>query len=668
MTTANDFKHLVGKLNAATARIKQRLSERYLENISLQLTPEMRSDPKSIWWGYFPVVLVAALGLLITMALFVQSMRWENRQVEIAFNEASQDRILVIQREIKHSLSIIQDIASYFEASEIVSRREFRKFVGPAVKNQAGIKALEWVPVVPDGMRQSFIDEAQQTFPPFQIMERDDSGMLNKSPRRPAYYPVLYIQPYQYNKQLLGLDMGVDPTAYSLLSEAETTRQVQVSPGLYLNDNGERKSGIMVAAPVFFSASEEPDETSKAASSIRGFALGVFFIGEIIERALESLLPSGIDIHVYQANGNDDGQLLYSHRTRLRDESGITRGDKNPEISYAHEISVGTQKWRIICDSTSGKFTADTWSSWVIFIGSLAFSLLFTTYIATLVGRARQVRLEVDERTSQLWEVVQALNQEVIERKSAEQELQMLNETLEQHIANRTAEAERRAQYLEQFAYVTSHDLKAPLRAVSNLAQWIEEDLREKLDDASKEQLALLRDRVKKMHDLIEGLLEYSRVGRTSDPESLLDTRELVEEIIDSLSPTENYSIKVKGKMPILKADRLQLGQVFSNLIGNGIKHHGGKKGKIRIRCENSEQFHEFSVCDDGQGIAPQYHKKIFMMFQTLESSDFESSTGIGLALVKKIVEEHGGTIKLRSAPGEGTCFFFTWPTVHSSG
>ncbi|PVV20318.1 MAG: hypothetical protein B6D79_14575 [gamma proteobacterium symbiont of Ctena orbiculata] len=666
MATANDLRHLVGKLNAATARIKQRLSERYLASISLQLTPEKRTDPKSIWWGYFPVVLVAILGLMITMALFVQSMRWQNRQVEIAFNEASQDRILVIQREIKHSLSIIQDIASYFEASEIVSRREFRKFVGPALKNQAGIKALEWVPVVPDGMRQTFIDEARQTFPPFQIMERDDSGMLNKSPRRPVYYPVLYIQPYQYNKQLLGLDMGVDPTAYNLLSEAETTQELQVSPGLYLNDNGQRKSGIMVAAPVFFNASEESDETSKATSSIRGFALGVFFIGDIIERALESLRPSGIDIHVYQSSGNDDGQLLYSHRTRLRDESVIIRGDKNPEISYAHEISVGTQKWRIICDSASGKFTADTWSSWVIFFGSLAFSLLFTTYIATLISRARQVRLEVEERTSQLWEVVQALNQEVIERKSAEQDLQRLNETLEQHIASRTAEAERRAQYLEQFAYVTSHDLKAPLRAVSNLAQWIEEDLREKLDDASKEQLALLRDRVKKMHDLIEGLLEYSRVGRTSDPESLVDTRELVEEIIDSLSPAENYSIKVKGKMPILKADRLQLGQVFSNLIGNSIKHHGGNKGKIRIRCENSEQFHEFSVCDDGQGIAPQYHQKIFMMFQTLESSDFESSTGIGLALVKKIVEEHGGTIKLRSNLGEGTCFFFTWPAVHS--
>ncbi|MEW8586537.1 MAG: ATP-binding protein, partial [Candidatus Thiodiazotropha sp.] len=423
-----------------------------------------------------------------------------------------------------------------------------------------------------------------------------------------------------------------------------------------------------VAAPVFFKADESTKEQpSQSAASIKGFAIGTFFVGEIIERALESLRPAGIDIHFYQNHGGEDERLLYSHRTRLADGSHVGSGEGSAAISYTQEISVGTQKWQIICNSASGKFTVNTWSSWVIFFGGMAFTLLFTIYVATLVGRARQVRLEVEERTSQLWEVVQALNQEVVERKSAEQQLQRLNETLEHHIANRTAEAERRAQYLEQFAYVTSHDLKAPLRAVSNLAQWIEEDLKDKLDDTSREQLALLRDRVKRMHDLIEGLLEYSRVGRTSAQETSIDSRQLVEEIIDTLSPAAGFSIKVKGKMPRLTADRLQLDQVFSNLIVNSLKHHGGKNGKIRIRCEDGDRFYQFSVCDDGQGIPPQYHQKIFLMFQTLESSDYESSTGIGLALVKKIVEEHGGTIKLRSEPGEGACFYFTWPKINLS-
>ncbi len=664
MAKASEFKHFVDKLRSASARMKQRLSERYLEKLPDHPTTDKMAASKSIWWGYYPVVLVAILGISITIVLFIQSIRWEKSQVEVAFREAAQDRILVIQRDIEHSLRIVLDIASFFEASDIVGRREFRKFVGPALKNQAGIKSLEWVPVVPNARRNSFLEEARRSFPPFQILERKRSGELATSSSRSLYYPILYIQPYPYNKQLLGLDIGADPETKSLLIEAEITRVMQVSPSLYLNDDGVRKSGIMVAAPVFFNADDKKDESSQAATPIRGFAIGTFFIGEIIERALESLRPAGIDIHFYQYHGTGDERLLYSHRTRLHERSSANSGENNDEISYRQEISVGGQKWQITCNSASGKFNADTWSSWVIFFGGMAFTALFTIYVATLVGRARQVRLEVEERTSQLWEVVQALNQEVVERKSAEQELQRLNETLEHHIANRTAEAERRAQYLEQFAYVTSHDLKAPLRAVSNLAQWIEEDLQDKLGGSSKEQLALLRDRVRRMHDLIEGLLEYSRVGRTSDPESPVDTRELVEEIIDSLSPEENFSIKIKGKMPTLKADRLQLGQVFSNLISNSLKHHGGKKGKIRIRCNNQDQFYEFSVCDDGRGIDPQYHQKIFMMFQTLESNDFGNSTGIGLALVKKIVEEHGGTIQLKSEPGEGACFFFTWPRI----
>jgi signal transduction histidine kinase len=332
------------------------------------------------------------------------------------------------------------------------------------------------------------------------------------------------------------------------------------------------------------------------------------------------------------------------------------------DLVFREGIAIGGQRWEVVCNPAPGKFEIENRVSWLILAGGLAFTTLLTTYLVTLVGRARQVRQEVDVRTSQLWEAVRDLNREVAERKAAEQELQRLNEMQEQHIARRTADAERKAQYLEQFAYVTSHDLKAPLRAVSNLAEWIEEDLADKLEDTSREQLALLRDRVQRMHNLIEGLLEYSRVGMISDSASYVDTRELIEEIIDSLSPPKGFKIIMKGEMPRIYVDRLQLGQVFSNLIGNSLKHHGGSKGKIWIAAECDDNKCRFSVCDNGQGIAPEYHDKVFMIFQALAASDFKSSTGIGLALVKKIVEENGGTITLESEPGKGACFYFTWP------
>ncbi|MDX2505285.1 MAG: CHASE domain-containing protein [Gammaproteobacteria bacterium] len=607
------------------------------------------------------------VGILITIAAFVQSLSWEKSRVEIAFREASQDRILVIQREIEYSLGIVQDIASFTEASEFVGRREFRKFVGPALKSQAGIKALEWVPVVLAENRSAFLKAAQESFPPFQIREVDHSGKPIESPERPVYYPVLYIQPYQSNKEILGLNLGANPIVSTLLQEAELSRSRQVSPGISRIDDTSDQTGIVVAVPVFFKSTGPEEIPAQRSRRIRGFAIGVFYIGDIVERALESLRSGGIDLQFYQDHSSADGQLLYAHLSRLRDGLAPDTETDISQKTYTQSISVGTQQWQVVCHPAIEKFNIETRNSWVIFSGGLAFTLLLSIYLSTIVGRAKRVRQEVEERTSQLQEAVYALNREVIERKSAEQELQSLNETLEQHIASRTAEAERKAQYLEQFAYVTSHDLKAPLRAVSNLAQWIEEDLTDKLDDASREQIALLRDRVRRMHDLIEGLLEYSRVGKTGDSENNVDTRELVEEIIDSLSPPGGFTIKIKGEMPTLYVDRLQLGQVFSNLISNSLKHHGGDGGKIRVRSKNYGDVYQFTVCDDGQGIAPEYHDKVFMMFQVLKSSDFESSTGIGLALVKKIVEEHGGTIRLESAAGKGACFHFTWPNKLSS-
>ena len=613
------------------------------------------------WWSYFPVAWVAAVGVSITLAASVQSYRWESSEVEIAFREAAQERVLVVQQEITHALDIVQDVASLFEASAVVGRRDFRKFVGPALKRYSGIQSLQWIPVVSAEERSAFIAEARRSFPPFRITEISSSGEPVESRERPVHYPVLYIQPYAENRAALGRDIGMDPLISPLLREAERTRGPVASPGISFEVDAFEKKGVAVAIPVFFETDDEETDPDKPPAKIRGFALGVFFVQDIVERAVRNLRSAGIDIHFFQLEASGEKHLLYTHISRLW--RGGQRGADPSALSHSEKIAAGNREWLVVCNPTPGRFETEIRNSWIILAGGIAFTALLSIYVATLIGWARQVKQEVDVRTSQLWETVQDLNREVAERKSAEQELQSLNETLEQHIASRTAEADRRAQYLEQFAYVTSHDLKAPLRAVSNLAGWIEEDLADKLDDASKEQLALLRDRVQRMHNLIEGLLEYSRVGRTSEPENEVKTGELVEEIIDSLSPPKEFKIKVQDEMPTLYVDRLQLSQVFSNLISNSLKHHGGPKGKIRITGENLGNFCKFSVCDNGQGIDPKYHDKVFMMFQTLASGDFENSTGIGLALVKKIVEEHGGTIRLESAVGEGTCFYFTWPT-----
>ncbi|MEG3866735.1 PAS domain S-box protein [Microcoleus sp. Z1_B2] len=255
--------------------------------------------------------------------------------------------------------------------------------------------------------------------------------------------------------------------------------------------------------------------------------------------------------------------------------------------------------------------------------------------------------------------------EDIRDRKQAQESLRLRAQELRltaQNLAQTTNVLRKRNQELDQFAYVVSHDLKAPLRAIANLSSWIEEDLSESMTEDTLHQMNLLRGRVYRMEGLIEGLLQYSRVGRIQVPSEMVKVENLLAEIIDSLAPPSGFEVKVEPKMPTFVAERLLLQQVFSNLISNAIKHNRSESGHVNISVKELDDFYEFSVEDDGPGIDPQYHDKVFVIFQTLEARDKVENTGIGLSLVKKIVEGQGGTISLESAEGEGATFRFTWP------
>ncbi|ELR98117.1 ATP-binding protein [Gloeocapsa sp. PCC 73106] len=229
-----------------------------------------------------------------------------------------------------------------------------------------------------------------------------------------------------------------------------------------------------------------------------------------------------------------------------------------------------------------------------------------------------------------------------------------------------TNQLEKRNQELDQFAYVTSHDLKAPLRAIANLSEWIEEDLRDYLQESTLHHMTLLRGRVRRMENLINGLLEYSRADRFKYSAQSVDVALLLEEVIESLDPPDSFSILIIGQMPELITPKIPLQQVFSNLIGNALKHHPRSDGVIEISSQEQVNYYQFSVKDDGDGIDSRYHQKIFEIFQTLSPRDQKENTGIGLSIVKKIVENHGGKITLDSSVGHGAVFYFTWQKVFS--
>lgn len=214
---------------------------------------------------------------------------------------------------------------------------------------------------------------------------------------------------------------------------------------------------------------------------------------------------------------------------------------------------------------------------------------------------------------------------------------------------------------LDQFAYIVSHDLKAPLRAISNLTEWIVEDLGQ-VPEEVETQIKLLKGRVHRMENLINGILSYSRVGRQKIETSIVNTKELVKDIIDNLAVTDRITFKINPLLPILETEQITLQQVFSNLISNAVKYHDKEKGKVEVNCIENDLYVEFMVSDDGPGIPEEFHEKIFGIFQTIESRDTKESTGIGLSIVKKIIEEKGGKIWIESKEGQGSTFHFTWP------
>ncbi len=608
------------------------------------------------YWAYLPLAFTALLGVSATWLVFLQVTELEEQRQISAFSEAARDRIQVVQRELAYALGVVQDIASFFEVSHQVSRRQFREFVGPALRRNPGIRALGWVPQVPEAQRAAFLKEARRSLPSFRLLERNAQGKAIPAQRRPVHYPVLYVQPYPENKPLLGLDLAAWPNLLRRLEEGAADPRIHLCETLDLPGAPFPAYEIAAYRPVYGELN--------SAGRLEGFSFGIFQVGQVIEQALKNLSPAGVDMRFF-SKGFQDGQVpFYIHASRAR-QTGHRREVPEAVLAdrphFRDRIPVGDRYWSVVCNPIPGYFEPDHWNSRLILVGGLSFTGLGCIYLFALIGRAQEVRRLVEQRTRELQQVNQALNAEIAERRQAEQALQILNHTLEHRIARRTAEAERRARDLEQFAYVASHDLKAPLRAIANLASWLKEDLGKDLKPETAEQLDLLCDRVARMHALVEGLLAYSRIGHAKTQVAEIHTAELVEKVVDSLAPPSGFRIEIGDNMPRIRTDPLQLGQVFANLIDNAISHHDRDQGRIRIQGRSLGEYVEFQVEDDGPGIPSAYHQRIFLMFQTLTVKDFGASTGIGLALVKKLVEEHGGTIDLDSGSGRGARFRFTW-------
>ena len=305
------------------------------------------------------------------------------------------------------------------------------------------------------------------------------------------------------------------------------------------------------------------------------------------------------------------------------------------DITYADDLPEDEEAMRRFLDG--GRQTYQTEKRYVRSDGSLMWALLNVTMIADAEGRPFQFFGQV---------------QDITQLKRDEEDLR-----------RQAQELERSNQELDEFAYIASHDLKTPLRGIDNLSKWIADDAKDVLSEASREHLRKLRQRISRLDRLLDDLLQYSRAGQQMGDVMPIQTGPLVRAVVELLTPPAGFVVRVADNMPQLTTYKTPLEVVFRNLINNAIKHHDRAEGHIEVSASTQGRLVEFTIRDDGPGIPAEYHDRIFRMFQTLKPRDEVEGSGIGLAVVKKLVERQGGQVTVESHSGRGTAFRFTWPS-----
>lgn len=293
--------------------------------------------------------------------------------------------------------------------------------------------------------------------------------------------------------------------------------------------------------------------------------------------------------------------------------------------------------------------------SWLFISLTIGIGALTVIYVMRSISR--RIRSMVDQAES-----ISKGNFTIIQDEHSDEltSLSFSMNVMSSNLNKSISQLEYRNNELDKFAYVVSHDLKAPLRGIYNVIKWIQEDVGHELTPRLNEFLQIISKRTVRMEQLINGLLEYARL-RTKAKLELTNVEWMVKDLISDIVPG---SFKVElFDLPTLVTEGLKLQQIFSNLISNSVKFTHHEHGQLHISAVNKIDYYEFTVRDNGIGIDPLYHERIFEIFQTLRERDDEESTGIGLSIVKRILDEHHETIRIESSLGQGAAFIFTWHT-----
>lgn len=572
------------------------------------------------WGKVLPWAALAVL-LVFTAAAFHQVKQDSENNAREKFEAREAVIIDAIDVRMAAYIQALRGGLGLFRSSGDVSQDDWRIYVSSLNLNQTypGIQGIGYSAWVPGPERDAF--EARMRSQGFEDFAIRPAG------EREIYSSIIMLEPFDdRNRQAFGYDMYSQETRRHAMELARDSGEVAISGKVILVQeiSSDVQAGFLMYLPHYGNILTPTMLADRRANSA-GFVYSAFRMRNLMEGILGPGLPD-VHLDIYDGDEVREEALMYNSQGTLSDDGAV--------FERIRHITIAQRQWTLrIASLPEFEKQLDPQKSYIVLIAGIFTSLLVFGILWSF-GRTQ--------------ERAQALAEE-------------MTLTLNQH----SEELARSNEDLEQFAYVASHDLKAPLRGIDSLASWIEEDLGDKLEGESRENMQLLRGRVRRLENLLTDLLNYSRARRIECSVETVDLPKFIMGTWTLLSSETRMQIELDARLdsPIAETCVTALEQVLTNIFSNAIKHHDKEDGTIFVTVIERSGWYDFIIADDGPGIPKEQRERAFQMFQTLQPRDVVEGSGMGLAIIRKLIERLGSSIEVRDrSGGRGAEFVFSWP------
>ncbi|QDV24135.1 CHASE domain-containing protein [Aureliella helgolandensis] len=591
--------------------------------------------------------LIVILSTLVTLFAWHFTSSEKHAKDRVQFDrQADQILELVRERMQKYEEALWSGVALIHSADGKMDRGRWNQYADCLNLDQRyqGINGIGVIYAVKEGDRETFLTTQRESRPDFKIYPEHDGEEC---------FPIAYISPEKENLKALGLDMAHEPNRWEASQQARETGVAQITGPINLVQEDSHTPGFLFFAPFYAG-----DRDGTAAERHEHF-LGMVFAPFVMRKLMEGTL---------QKDKRQVGFRVADGTHTLYNELLNTEPDFDPHPQFTRSVSIPTygRDWTFqISSSKSFREATRDFHPLSILVGGICLDAMLI-WIFFVTSRTAQRSLKyARSMTEQLEQNYEQVQQEVADRMRAEEALTQTNASLQQSQASLEKllnELKRSNAELEQFAYVASHDLQEPLRKISSYGQLLREDYGEFIQEEGNRYLDVMVSGANRLKNLVSDLLTFSRIRTRGQSLEAVDPNAALQIAIEQLEVVikECDCQLTYDEFPWVMADKGQLVQLFQNLIGNAIKYRGEKSPVIHVGGHDAMESFQFSVADNGIGIDPQFHQRIFEIFQRLHNRREYSGTGIGLAICKRIVERFGGDLLVESEIGEGSTFSFT--------